>query len=156
MKYIINNGMLIDAETSWQDRMGLITPQEFADQIGGQLVTVSGTYNPRDITIDCFTVSSTGVYKFSASLYNEIVNSKKLDYIRRKRAFECFRIVNRGPVWYNTLTESQKQDIQNWYDAWLALPNREDLNIDSPQYPTPPSWLQGFITLEEMSAKVEG
>lgn len=56
------------------------------------------------------------------------------DNIRIFRKELCFDIVNRGQVWYNTLTENQKQELQIWYQSWLDAP--ETLII-----PNKPSWL---------------
>lgn len=35
--------------------------------------------------------------------------------LRRRRIGECFSVINRGQLWYNTLTEEQKQELQIWY-----------------------------------------
>ncbi len=45
----------------------------------------------------------------------------KLFTLRQRRASLCFDIVNRGQVWYNTLTEEQRQELQEWYQAWLDV-----------------------------------
>lgn len=54
--------------------------------------------------------------------------------IRFRRERECFAIVNRGEVWYNMLTNEQKEELQVWYRAWLDAP--ETLII-----PEKPHWL---------------
>lgn len=54
--------------------------------------------------------------------------------IRIKRETECFTIINRGQLWYNKLSEPQKQELQTWYQAWLDAPT-------TLQIPTKPSWL---------------
>lgn len=150
MKFIINDNRLIDAHTNWTERMGALTPEEFADQIGGVVAVVPDTYDSKNISIECFTSNNEGVYTFSTQLYNEHINSKKMDYIRRKRNFECFRVVNRGQLWYNSLSQDERDELQEWYNAWLVLPNRPDLNINSPQYPTPPAFLTDFIPYEDV------
>jgi len=40
---------------------------------------------------------------------------------RRRRNRECFPIINRGNAWYNTLTSSQKLDLDKWYKDWLEV-----------------------------------
>ena len=50
---------------------------------------------------------------------------------KRKR---CFGIINRGPAWYNTLTEQQKNELQSWYQAWLDV-------TDTLIEPVDPTWL---------------
>ena len=53
--------------------------------------------------------------------------------IRYRREKKCFPIINRGQFWYDTLTESQKMEIREWYQAWLDAPQTgiepEDLDF---------------------------
>lgn len=55
--------------------------------------------------------------------------------IRLRRRKECFPIVNRGQVWYNTLTDDQKAELTIWYKLWLDAPKTKII-------PTKPSWLK--------------
>lgn len=57
-----------------------------------------------------------------------------LDVLRKQREIECFDIVNRGMVWYDTLTSKQKQELAEWYRAWLDV-------TETRVIPTKPSWL---------------
>ena len=57
-----------------------------------------------------------------------------LDVLRKQREIECFDIVNRGIVWYDTLTAEQKQELAEWYRAWLDV-------TETRVIPTKPSWL---------------
>lgn len=41
--------------------------------------------------------------------------------LREERARICFPVVNRGNVWYKTLTEEQKTELESWYNAWLRV-----------------------------------
>ena len=43
------------------------------------------------------------------------------EQLRDKRETECFSIINRGALWYNTLTEEQLVELQDWYKAWLDV-----------------------------------
>ena len=56
------------------------------------------------------------------------------NHIRSIRNVQCFSIVNRGPVWYNLLTDEQAKEINQWYLAWLNAP-------DTGVVPERPSWL---------------
>lgn len=56
------------------------------------------------------------------------------DNIRIDRNIQCFSIVNRGPVWYNLLTDEQANEMNQWYLAWLNAP-------DTGVIPKRPSWL---------------
>lgn len=43
-------------------------------------------------------------------------------HLRAKRQVYCFDLVNRGQVWYDTLTEVQKSELKVWYQEWLDAP----------------------------------
>ena len=63
-------------------------------------------------------------------LAKELVKSQ----LRELRSTTCFDVVNRGQVWYNTLTIEQNKDIEIWYEEWLRV-------TDTLIIPTKPSWL---------------
>lgn len=42
--------------------------------------------------------------------------------IRTRRERECFPIINRGALWYEKLTDAQRQELSAWYEAWLDAP----------------------------------
>lgn len=58
---------------------------------------------------------------FSLEKYNARKLKEKLDGLRTQREQECFPIVNRGQLWYETLTDKQKTELANWYNAWLDV-----------------------------------
>ena len=58
-----------------------------------------------------------------------------LDTLRRHRQRECFPIINRGELWYSRLSDTQKEELNAWYQAWL------DVTV-SKETPTKPEWLQ--------------
>ena len=43
---------------------------------------------------------------------------KAKEVLRGIRERECYSIINRGILWYETLSETQKQDLLNWYNSW--------------------------------------
>ena len=47
----------------------------------------------------------------------------------------CFPIINRGQLWYNNLTNEQKEELAKWYDDWL---NVTETLIE----PKTPEWLK--------------
>lgn len=59
----------------------------------------------------------------------------QLKSLRARREKECFPIINRGQLWYSTLTAEQYRELQVWYQAWLDV--TETLVI-----PERPSWLE--------------
>lgn len=55
--------------------------------------------------------------------------------LRLRREVECFPYVNRGIIWYYTLTLEQKTELTDWYHLWL------DVTI-SKEIPKKPEWLK--------------
>lgn len=45
------------------------------------------------------------------------------DELRRRREKECFAVVDRSQFWYDNLTEEQKTELKEWYNAWLIVTN---------------------------------
>ena len=68
-----------------------------------------------------------------------------LDTLRARREEECFSIINRGVLWYNTLTTEQQQELNTWYQAWLNVPQvyleTKPTDIET-IIPTKPTWLK--------------
>ena len=59
---------------------------------------------------------------------------QELNALRARRQRECFTITDRGQFWYNSLTETQKTELQIWYQAWLDV-------TDTKIVPEKPEWL---------------
>lgn len=66
--------------------------------------------------------------------YEESVKERQRAIIRYTRETDVFPIINRGGIWYDTLTEQEKSDLMEWYQAWLDA--TETLII-----PEKPAWL---------------
>lgn len=66
-----------------------------------------------------------------------------LSLLRLRREMECFSIVNRGQVWYDNLTQIQKEEIKLWYRNWLDVTDNycDGINIDT-IIPNKPIWLK--------------
>lgn len=62
-------------------------------------------------------------------------NEEKLMVIRQQRETACFPIINRGKLWYDSLSNEQSIELQNWYQNWLDAP--ETMII-----PTMPAWIK--------------
>lgn len=55
--------------------------------------------------------------------------------LRARRQRECFNIVdNRSQLWWNKLTDVQRNEIEEWYEAWLSV-------TETKVIPQKPSWL---------------
>lgn len=65
----------------------------------------------------------------------ELVIERQKDELRIQRQRECFSIINRGQLWYNSLTEEQLNELNIWYKEWLNV-------TDTFIIPTKPSWLE--------------
>lgn len=59
----------------------------------------------------------------------------KADMYRVIRSQVCFPIINRGQLWYNKLTDEQKEELAKWYNDWL---NVTETLIE----PKTPEWLK--------------
>lgn len=55
--------------------------------------------------------------------------------LRALREKKCFSIINRGALWYETLTEEQVMELRKWYNAWL------DVTVTF-KIPRKPKWLK--------------
>lgn len=60
---------------------------------------------------------------------------QKVADLRYKRTEICFPVINRGEAWYRTLSDKQKEELQDWYQKWL---DATETLIE----PEPPEWLK--------------
>ena len=54
--------------------------------------------------------------------------------LRNRREQECFPVINRGALWYDTLTPEQLEELQKWYTSWLDV-------TETLEEPIKPEWL---------------
>lgn len=75
-------------------------------------------------------------------LDNEKLDNMKLEEqkneIRHRREKECFSVINRGQLWYETIGLSQLIELRKWYKAWRDA-------TDTMVIPECPSWLEQVI-----------
>ena len=57
------------------------------------------------------------------------------EFLREYREIVCFSVINRGLLWYDTLTEEQVEELRTWYNEWLNVTRTKII-------PQPPSWLR--------------
>lgn len=104
-----------------------------------EVVTSAGE-NTLEITEEQFTAFVNRQAKISfdengvPSLVSFSENEPTLADLRARRASECFPIINRGTLWYNTLTPEQITELEAWYQAWLAV-------TETMVIPEKPSWI---------------
>ena len=59
---------------------------------------------------------------------------KEKQAIRIRRKIECFSIIDRSKLWYDSLTIQQYNQLMSWYQAWLNAPQTGII-------PEKPQWL---------------
>lgn len=75
--------------------------------------------------------TQTEEYKAKAAEY---MKRREINDLRDRRTLECFEVVNRGAVWYERLTDEQKAELADWYQAWLDVTQTKSV-------PKRPTWL---------------
>lgn len=65
----------------------------------------------------------------------DIFNPENLDHLRNIREYLCFRIINRGGLWYDLLTDIERNELMEWYLAWLNITVTQII-------PNEPTWLK--------------
>lgn len=88
------------------------------------------------VPLICEEIISKEVSEEELKLFIQNKNANlELQELRNKREAECFSIINRGALWYNTLTEEQFVELQKWYEQWL--------NVTLTRWiPEKPSWIK--------------
>lgn len=54
-------------------------------------------------------------------LKEQIKIKAKQNNLRSQREKECFEVINRGVLWYDTLTSEEKSELKAWYKDWLDV-----------------------------------
>jgi hypothetical protein len=104
----------------------------------GELVGGTEVDEPDDL--DAFAENFTayrvrdGNVEFDSEKETALQQEAETEAIRQRREQECFSIINRGPLWYEMLTEEQKEELKTWYQAWLDATNTRVV-------PDKPAWL---------------
>lgn len=58
------------------------------------------------------------------------------EVIRLRRNIECFNLIdNRSQLWFSHLSEEKKQELNDWYEAWLV-------STETKIIPEKPKWLE--------------
>lgn len=81
-------------------------------------------------------------YKFDGNNVNRddeqaviVKDENEKELLRVRRLKECFPIINRGDMWYKTLSEEQEKELNVWYKAWLDV-------TETKKVPKNPDWLK--------------
>lgn len=65
-----------------------------------------------------------------------------LENLRNERKERCFKVINRGKLWYERLTNEQIGELREWYQAWLDVTKTLVM-------PEEPLWLNSTLKDEE-------
>lgn len=116
------------------DEKGFIT--SFA--LVGELVDGIDIPDPEDIAHFEEHFASYRVRDGTAAFDNEqdetLQFEAAMDEYRTRREKECFSVINRGQLWYETLSLAQLLELRKWYQAWLDGTNTMTV-------PERPAWL---------------
>ena len=63
------------------------------------------------------------------------LKTPSINWLRVLRDKYCFSVINRGQIWYDTLTEEQKEELKEWYRQWLKVTETKTI-------PETPIWLK--------------
>lgn len=74
-------------------------------------------------------LSNMGAYRYVEGQFildtdkqSNIKMAAQQEELRARRETECFPYINRGLLWYATLTEEQTDELEEWYKDWLDAP----------------------------------
>lgn len=59
----------------------------------------------------------------------------ELAHLRIRRANECFTYIDRSVLWFDRLTDAQKEELRTWYQGWLDV-------TETRTPPERPSWIE--------------
>lgn len=117
------------------DRNGYVTSYALV----GELQDSEDVAVPEDMTGFAEHFASYRIRDGNLELDSDRLNSESTESVkaelRARREVECFPTINRGQLWYDILTDSQVQELQAWYKAWLDV-------TDTGQVPERPVWLK--------------
>lgn len=103
------------------------------DQLDG--VEYVGEVIPADFASNCKNYQYIdGQLVLDADKVAEENAAKELADLRHQREQLCFSYIDRSALWYNKLTTDQKEELNEWYDAWLNV-------TETRVVPETPEWL---------------
>lgn len=76
-----------------------------------------------------------GILVMDKEQLDSLCEAETLNSYRQQREKDCFPIINRGELWYERLTDQQREELQFWYQAWLDVTKTHTV-------PAKPEWLK--------------
>jgi hypothetical protein len=135
MKYLINEKRILSTQ-NWQERMGEISIQTFASNGDYNIVEINEILITTPLSKNDFTNRV-----FDIEKYHNRVKQKHVADLRKLRIVECFSVVDRSKIWWDTLSEQQVNEIKDWYNEWLNIPNEQLSSLERLPLPIRPSFL---------------
>lgn len=118
---------------------GRVVQWSHDDYMNELLFDISDSIVPDDFEENAFFyIYKDGTFVFDPAFKEETEHEQKVVEIRNHREQICFPIINRGQAWYWQLTDEQKQDLAEWYQAWLDA-------TDTMTEPPMPEWLERTV-----------
>ena len=109
MKYLINEKRVLSTK-NWEERMGDITIETFASNENYNIVEIDENL----ITIPLSKIDFTN-REFDIEKYHTRIKEKHINDLRKLIAIQCFSVVDRSKIWWDTLSEEQVSEIKDWY-----------------------------------------
>ena len=75
-----------------------------------------------------------GKLVYDAAEYETHKTEEQKEEYRRRRETECFSVINRGQLWYESVSLSQLLELRSWYKAWLNV-------TETMVVPEKPTWI---------------
>lgn len=72
-----------------------------------------------------------------------ISKEEEIRLLKNRREKECFSVINRGKLWYDTLSYEEIAELKDWYYKWL------DVTVTR-KVPKKPKWLKNKTNTEEI------
>ena len=118
------------------NEQGYVQSYALIGSFGSNAITVSEPENIDDFENNyrSYYLSSDNILVKNNDKQREIEDKRELVYLRSQREKICFPYINRGNLWYDTLTDTQKAELAEWYRAWLNV-------TDTRVIPNKPEWL---------------
>lgn len=76
-----------------------------------------------------------GTAVFDEARFAALHDEAEKQNLRDRRQTECFAFVNRGQLWYATLSVKQLAELTAWYKDWLKV-------TETKVVPERPAWLE--------------
>jgi hypothetical protein len=135
MKYLINEKRILSTQ-NWEERMAEITIEAFASNQDYNIVEIDENLITIPLSKNDFTNRV-----FDIEKYHNRVKQKHVADLRKLRIAECFSVVDRSKIWWDTLSEQQVNEIKDWYNEWLNIPNEQLSSLERLPLPIRPSFL---------------